>query len=279
VFILAVLGLFAVASPADTALRVPGTLLRFGLTDTLASARGFPPAGGGTRQGRCRFFGLVSQATLGFTDGRLARVRFSVTSASPYEVAYIEDQLTAMGYKRRCKTRSPAESVCDWTGRASVHLEVRDTSLTATVVPAGTETMGPGAPPAPGAQDRAEPTGAGPLPVPPVTLAAPLPMLPETLAVPLPNRASRYAAARVVGEARAPVYPAVALRTGIQGRVWLIALVDTSGRVIEANVTRGIPELNDAALEAVRLWRFEPRTLQGTPCRFRVLLSVPFTLH
>ena len=266
--VLAVLGLLAVASPADTALRVPGTLLRFGLTDTLASARGFAPAAGGTRRGGCRFFGLVSQATLGFADGRLARVQFSVANVSPYEIAYVEDQLAAMGYKRRCAKSSPGESVCDWAGRALVHLEVRDTSRTAAVVPPGANALAPGGSLATGGRDQAAPP-----------IVALVPVLPETLEVPVPGRASPYAAAMVTGETRAPVYPEAALRTGIQGRVWLIALVDTSGRVMEANVTHGIPELNDAALEAARDWRFEPRTLRGTPCRFRVLVPILFTLH
>ena len=266
--VLAVLGLLAAAAPADTALRVPGTSLRFGLSDSLASARGFAPAAGGARRGDCRFFGLVSKAALGFAGGRLARAEFSVPEASPYEIAYIEDQLAAMGYKRRCERSGPGQSVCDWTGRARVRLQVKGADLTATVVPAAADTLVEGEPRATGGGDRPVPPGAGPVP-----------MLPETLAVPLPNRASPYAPARVAGEARAPVYPEAALRAGIQGRVWVIALVDTSGEVLETNVTHGIAELNDAALEAVRHWRFEPRLLQGRACRFRVLVPIPFTLH
>ncbi|TFG89158.1 MAG: hypothetical protein E4H17_01120, partial [Gemmatimonadales bacterium] len=104
---LAVLGLLAVASPADTAVRVPGTTLRFGLADTVMSARGFTAAGPGQRRGRCRFFGLTSDATLTFESGQLARAEFAVSSASTYEVAYVHDQLTAMGYRRSCENSTP----------------------------------------------------------------------------------------------------------------------------------------------------------------------------
>jgi hypothetical protein len=133
---LAVLGLLAVASPADTAVRVPGTTLRFGLDDTAISARGFTTAGPGARKGRCRFFGLTSDATLTFEDGRLARAEFTVDSASTYEVAYVHDQLTAMGYRKSCQQPTPKTEICDWTARTHIRLEVNGANLKASVVPA-----------------------------------------------------------------------------------------------------------------------------------------------
>jgi TonB family protein len=331
--VLTVLGLLAVASPSDTALRVPGTTLRLGTADTVMAARGFAPAGPGVRKGRCRFFGLASDATLAFEKGRLARAEFKVSGASSYEVSYVRDQLTAMGYRRNCET----SLVCVWNGRTRVRVAVQGDGLTASVVPPGSEfavapgEAAPAAGPAAGGNAVAQPrsnaataeamarsllSGGGlnrgatptaparaaappasrdslrlaapvpaPNPAPRESLRAPapaplaVPMLPETLAVPTANRPSAYAPARLTGEAREPVYPPAALEAGIQGRVWVIALADTDGRVMDASVLHGVPELNDASLEAVRQWRFVPRTLQGIPCRFRVLAPVAFTIH
>ena len=282
---LAVIGLLAVASHADTAVRVPGTTLRFGLADSALSARGFAAAEPGTLQGRCRFFGLASRARLSFEDGRLARAQFDVDSASTYETAYVEDQLTAMGYRKRCTQSTPQILVCDWTARTNVHLEVSRTGLKATVAPAGPAGAAVPAPAPPAAARSTVPLVAPPpsrAPLPdtgPGVAAGSVPVLPETLAVPFAYRAGHYATAMLAGAARDPVYPAAALRAGIQGRVWVIALADTDGRVIEADVLHGVPELDEAALEAVRQWRFAPRLLRGLPCRFRVLAPVVFTLH
>ena len=184
---LAILGLLAVASPADTTVRVPGTTLRFGLDDTAISARGFTADASGARTGRCRFFGLTSDATLTFEDGRLARAEFAVSEASTYEIAYVHDQLTAMGYRKSCGQPTPKTEVCDWTARTRIRIEVNGASLTASVVPAS-------------AAERViarvkrthAPTGtpAGDTARSAVPAAGAVPMLPETLAVNAPGRVS-----------------------------------------------------------------------------------------
>jgi TonB family protein len=320
VLALAILGLLAVASPADTAVRVPGTTLRFGLADTVISARGFTAARPGTRKGRCRFFGLTSDATLTFEDGRLARAEFAVSDASTYEIAYVHDQLTAMGYRKNCETSPSNAEVCDWAGRTLVHLTVDGASLKASVVSArGAE--------AAAARETAPATGSGaaarviarlegtPAPAettaraparnavparatPPTTPASvpvlprmprdaarpatpavgAVPVLPETLAVNVPGRASPYAPATLLSEPRCD-YPEAARVAGIQGRVWVLALVDTDGRVIRAQLKSGIPVLNAAALECARDWSFKPVAWQGAPCRYWVLVPVTFTAH
>ena len=69
------LGVLAgIPGPADTAVRVPGTALRFGLADSVTAARGFAPAGAGSLAGRCRFFGMDGDATPRL-HGRTARPR------------------------------------------------------------------------------------------------------------------------------------------------------------------------------------------------------------
>jgi TonB family protein len=321
VLALALLGLLAVGSPADTAVRVPGTTLRFGLDDNAISARGFTATGTGVRTGRCRFFGLTSDATLTFEDGRLARAEFAVSGASTYEIAYVHDQLTAMGYRKNCEPSTPKIEICDWIARTRIHVEVAGANLTASVVPAsaavapaGTRGTGPDAGPdaaerggARGrrtrATDRTTARDAAPAataaPVPPETLAvnlpgraglprdtiraaapaaAVVPVSPETLAVNLPGRASRYAPATLLSEPHCD-YPEAARAAGIQGRVWVFALVGVDGRVIRVQLKSGIPVLNAAALACVRDWSFTPVTRQGSPCRYWVLVPVTFTAH
>jgi TonB family protein len=326
VFALAILGLLAVASPADTALRVPGTTLRFGLDDTAISARGFTAAGSGTRTGRCRFFGLTSDATLTFEDGRLARAEFAVSGASTYEIAYVHDQLTAMGYRKSCAQPEPQTEVCDWTARTHIHVEVSGASLMASVVPASAAAVAPAAArdiasatrasraeranarlkgaPAPAATAARDTVHAAvpvatAVPAPPETLAvnlpgrasllrdtiraatpvaAAVPMLPETLAVNLPGRASRYAQATLLSEPHCD-YPEAARAAGIQGRVWVFALVGIDGRVVRVQLRSGSPVLNASALACVRDWSFKPVTWQGSPCRYWVLVPVTFTAH
>jgi TonB family protein len=275
VLVLAVLGMLiagaaADSPPATASLRIPGTTLRLGMSDTLAATHGFPPGQGDVRRGSCRFFGLTSEAALTFADGRLTRAAFTVTNASPYETAYVQDQLAAMGYRRRCATLSPGKSDCDWTGPVIVHLQISVERLAATVERPAADTAS--TPPA-----ASVPRTASPAPAPPAA-AQEVPFLPDTLAVPIAGRPSHYAAAAVRHESRCG-YPEAATKAGIQGRVWVIANVEVNGSVLEAHVWRGIPELNAAALACVKSWLLEPRTWQSRPCRYRVLIPIAFTLH
>jgi TonB family protein len=55
-----------------------------------------------------------------------------------------------------------------------------------------------------------------------------------------------------------PIYPEEARKKKIEGKVTLSIVVDVKGRVSEAKVLSGPSELTQAALDAVRLWEFEP---------------------
>ena len=80
--------------------------------------------------------------------------------------------------------------------------------------------------------------------------------------------------------APAPVYTELARRARIQGIVILQAVIDRDGAVISTEVVRGLPMgLNEAALEAVRQWRYEPATLHGRPVAVAFQLVVKFELH
>src|SRR5262245_36123197 len=63
----------------------------------------------------------------------------------------------------------------------------------------------------------------------------------------------------------APVYPTLAVQTRVQGPVILEATIDAGGAVQSVRVLRGHPLLDQAALDAVQRWRYEPAQLNGQP--------------
>jgi protein TonB len=75
-----------------------------------------------------------------------------------------------------------------------------------------------------------------------------------------------------------PVYPPLALAGRIQGTVILEARVDDRGLVVDAYVLRGMPLLDQAAVDAVRQWQYRPLLLNGQRWPFIVTVTVNFKL-
>jgi TonB family protein len=76
-----------------------------------------------------------------------------------------------------------------------------------------------------------------------------------------------------------PLYPLSAKARGIEGVVVVRLLIDKEGRVRKAEVVNGDPLLTQAALDAVRQWRYKPGTLGGAPAEAEQTVSVYFKLH
>lgn len=78
-----------------------------------------------------------------------------------------------------------------------------------------------------------------------------------------------------------PEYTPEATRKGIQGEVWIEAVVDTEGRVIEPRLLRGLPdeELNRRAMEAIQRWVFRPGMKDGQPVPVIAVFTVTYRLH
>jgi protein TonB len=76
----------------------------------------------------------------------------------------------------------------------------------------------------------------------------------------------------------APVYPVLARTTQVEGVVIIDATIDEQGNVIEARVLRSIPLLDEAAVSAVRRWRFSPTLLNGVPVPIVMTVTVNFQL-
>ena len=77
-----------------------------------------------------------------------------------------------------------------------------------------------------------------------------------------------------------PQYTAEARRAKVEGTVTLEAIVETDGTVGDVTVTKGLePGLDEQAVKALRLWRFEPGKKDGKAVRVRITLEMTFTLR
>lgn len=77
-----------------------------------------------------------------------------------------------------------------------------------------------------------------------------------------------------------PRYPRESRRKREQGTVELLVIVGTDGRVETISVARssGSPRLDDAALGAVRGWRWQPASRKGEAVKVRGIVAIPFVL-
>jgi len=78
-----------------------------------------------------------------------------------------------------------------------------------------------------------------------------------------------------------PPYPLDALRAGTMGRVRLRVVVRENGMVQTAGVltSSGSTSLDEAALTAVRTWRFEPAKRGGRSVAAEVVVPVRFWIE
>jgi TonB family protein len=75
-----------------------------------------------------------------------------------------------------------------------------------------------------------------------------------------------------------PVYPDIARTARVSGVVILEALVSPAGDVTDARVLKSIPLLDQAAVDAVRQWRYVSTTLNGVPVPVILTVTVNFAL-
>jgi protein TonB len=73
-----------------------------------------------------------------------------------------------------------------------------------------------------------------------------------------------------------PKYPTEVFRRRVSGTVLLRVVIDTEGKVKDPRVIRGIPELDAAALDATKGWRFAPARKAGQPVQVTVDAPVSF---
>jgi protein TonB len=105
------------------------------------------------------------------------------------------------------------------------------------------------------------------------------PVLASTTA-PAPKRTrvpARIAEANLVYDV-APKYPPDAGRERIEGTVVLMAVIGKDGTVRDVRVESGLPVLAQAAIEAVKQWRYRPYLLNGEPVEIDSQITINFNL-
>jgi len=76
-----------------------------------------------------------------------------------------------------------------------------------------------------------------------------------------------------------PVYPPLARQTRISGTVRLHAIIGKDGTIQSLEVVSGHPLLQQAALDAVRQWRYQPTLLNGDAVDVDTTVDVIFSLN
>ena len=75
-----------------------------------------------------------------------------------------------------------------------------------------------------------------------------------------------------------PVYPRAAQEDGVQGVVILEVTIGPTGEVSNITVLRSVPLLDEAAITAVKQWRYEPTLVDGAPVAVVMTVTVSFFL-
>ena len=131
------------------------------------------------------------------------------------------------------------------------------------------------APPPPPVDDRPvfdEPNEMAEEAEPPAPPAPPAPVLPDNIG------ASEDPSYRKM---RPPRYPPAAMRRRLQGEVVLVVTVGIDGSPLKVEIHKSSRhrELDQEAMKAVRLWKFNPEKRDGRPVEGRVLVPIKFTLN
>ena len=76
------------------------------------------------------------------------------------------------------------------------------------------------------------------------------------------------------------VYPEIARRAGVQGKVFVNAYVDEVGNVVKVELIKGIGAgCDEAAMDAVLATKFKPGKQRGKPVKVRVTVPIRFKLQ
>lgn len=125
--------------------------------------------------------------------------------------------------------------------------------------------------------ESAKPPAASPTPAP---TKPDVPIAADTTAPPALGDYVKVEELPEVLEKVAPIYPEAARAARIDGVVMVQALVGKDGNVRDVLVVRSIPELDGAAKECVRQWKFKPaKDDHGQPVTVWVAVPIKFSLH
>lgn len=94
-----------------------------------------------------------------------------------------------------------------------------------------------------------------------------------------PIRVSGSVSAPIVVHKVRPRYPPIARAAGVQGTVECEATIDQKGHVVDIRVVSGNRLLHDAAVSAMKQWRYRPGRLNGQPVSVFFTLRVKFSIR
>lgn len=74
-------------------------------------------------------------------------------------------------------------------------------------------------------------------------------------------------------------YPDIARKTGVAGRVYVLAYIDDQGNCVDAKVVKGIGAgCDEAAVDAVKKVKFSPGKNKGVAVKVKLSLPIEFKL-
>jgi periplasmic protein TonB len=76
-----------------------------------------------------------------------------------------------------------------------------------------------------------------------------------------------------------PVYSSLARSQHVTGDVKIDALIDANGHVTSTKVISGPTLLHQAAVDALRKWKYQPATLDGEPVPMHLTVTLQFRLQ
>jgi periplasmic protein TonB len=108
-----------------------------------------------------------------------------------------------------------------------------------------------------------------------------VPVLARSSTAPTPVKrirvAARVAEANLIHDVT-PQYPPEAGRARLEGTVVLMAVISKDGTVRDVRAESGLPLLAQAAIDAVKQWRYKPYLVDGEPVEVDSRITINFTL-
>jgi len=77
----------------------------------------------------------------------------------------------------------------------------------------------------------------------------------------------------------APIYPTMARQARVEGQVTIQAVIDTNGKLTNMTVISGPPLLQQAAIDSLRTWKYQPGYLNEKPVPTKTSITVNFRLR
>jgi periplasmic protein TonB len=75
-----------------------------------------------------------------------------------------------------------------------------------------------------------------------------------------------------------PEYPTLARQARIQGQIQIDAILDEQGNVVDMKIVSGPALLQQAALDALKKWKYEPTYLNDRPISVELIVTITFQL-